>query len=96
MLKPNAKQVVIQSTCCACENHVNIENSDACREQQGKAQSFFSLIHCLGALLCMFSNRGSGVTCGGDADHWAPLSHRSAAQLAEIMSAALRHPRGVQ
>ena len=64
MLKPNARQVVIQITCYAHENHVNIENNHACREQQGKAQSFFSLIHCLGTLLCMFSNWGAGLTRG--------------------------------
>ena len=64
MLEPNPRQVVIHITCYAHENHVNIENNDACREQQGKAQSFLSLVHCLGTLLCMFSNWGSGVTRG--------------------------------
>ncbi len=64
MLTPNPRQVVIQITCYAHENDVNIENNDACREQQCKAQSFVGLIHCLGNLLFMFSNWGSGVTRG--------------------------------
>ncbi len=64
MFKPNARQVVVQITCSAHENHADIENNDACRKQQGNAESFFGLIHCRVTLLSMFSNWGSGVTRG--------------------------------
>jgi hypothetical protein len=57
MLRCGAIQVVVKITCCACNNHVNIGGDDTCREQQGKAESFFSRFHCLGTLIYMCSNR---------------------------------------
>lgn len=73
MLKRSARQVVIKITCYARENHVNIENNDAWGEQQGKAEFFFSCLHCIGALLSTFSNWGSGVTRGA-VGGYRPLS----------------------
>ncbi len=64
MLRRSARQMVIQITCCARDNHINIENGDACGEQQGKVESFSSSTHCLDTFLDLFSNWDSGVPCG--------------------------------
>jgi len=61
MLRRSARQMVIQITGCAHNNHINIENGDACCEQQGKAESFSSSTHCLDTFLDLFSNWGSSV-----------------------------------
>ena len=78
MLRRGARQVVIQITCCARQNHVNIENDDACREQQGKAESFFSRTHCPGTLLYILSHLCSGVTRGVVAIQTTEHRYRSA------------------
>jgi len=64
MLRRSARQMVIQITCCAHENHINIENGDACREQQGKAESFSSRTQFLDTFLYLFSHWGSDGTRG--------------------------------
>jgi hypothetical protein len=45
------------------DDHVNIENNDACHDQQCDSQSCFSGTHCPGTLLYMPCSRGSAEDC---------------------------------
>ena len=65
-LTRSARKVVIAIICCARENDVGIENDNACREQQGKAESSLRCAHCLGTLLIHVRQLGfrCDVWCG--------------------------------